>query len=297
MKKLILVLAILFMLPLSVNADSIILSCPSQVEKNADFTCELSGNTDTSVSALSARLLLSDNLSLTSFIPRNVWKGDGANGRIELYTADIQNGTFQIGTIKLKNTSSSDITITVNSIFFYDANDEEKSISNVSKTIKVNSDNNKPTNEPSATSKPSSSNNESNNETKTDEVLDNTTSSYYLTDIQIAGYNLDFVKEITEYTLRIKDENSLNITPVLEDKDASYEILGNNNLKNNSVIRIQVTSTDNNIQTYRITIEKDEVVNKKNYTQVFIVIIVLLILVNIARIIINEKKKIGGEER
>ena len=299
MKKLILVLAILFMLPISVYADSIILSCPSQVDASADFTCELSGNTAGSVSAVSARIALSEGTSLTSFIPKNVWRGDGANGRIELYTIDMQTGTFAIGTLKLKNSQKSDITVTVNSISFYDENDEEVSVESISKTVKVNTGNqNKETPTATATPKPSSNNNQNENETE-DVIIDakdSTTSSYYLTDIKITGYELDFVKEVTEYTLKIKNEKTLNIVPVLEDADASYEILGNRNLKNDSVIRIQVTSADNNIQTYRITIKKDEPETKKSYTNIFIGIIGFLILVNIARIIISEKKKIGGEE-
>ncbi len=295
MKKISIILLLMFVLPIRVFADSIILNCPDTIDKNADFICELSGKTDANVSSLSATVVLSEGLSFTSFIPKNVWQGDGANGDIELYTDVIQKGTFSIGNIKIKSTATASATVSINDVSFFDDNDKERKVANVSKNISIKNSNVETTPEPDNDQKevtPSDDNPTENNNNNNGDDL--TIHSYYLIDIKIDGYNLDFVREETEYTLKIKNESSLKITPVLEDEEASYEILGNNKLKNGSVIRIQVTSADNNIQTYRITISKDETI-KKSYTHVFIAIIIILILVNIVRIIINEKKRTGEE--
>lgn len=294
MKKKILLYIFLSIMPITIYADSIKISCPNQVNNNAEFTCELSGDTNTSVSSLSAKINLTDGLSLTAFIPKNVWQGDGLDGNVELYTVDIQNGLFPIGTIKLKKTNNEDSIININSVFFYDEDDLEKNVNDVSATIKVANNNSNNTTQGNNDNKTQTNNsNQSSNELTNNDALIAT--SYYLADLKIDGYSIDFVREETEYTLKIKDEKSLNITPVLEDNSSSFEILGNSELKNGSVIRIQVKTTDNNIQTYKITIEKEnESISKKNYTNIFIIIIVVLILVNIVRIIVNERKKIGG---
>ena len=122
MKKIALIFVTIILLPIQVYADSIILNCPDKVDEQVDFTCELSGYTDTAVSSLSAQVSLSDDMSFIAFIPKNVWKGDGADGNIELYTADIQKGSFPIGTIKLKKTGNDSATIKIGSVFFYDEN-------------------------------------------------------------------------------------------------------------------------------------------------------------------------------
>ena len=318
MKKIIL---FIFMLvaPLVVHADGISLNCPDKINGVTEFSCELSGNTDTTVSSLSANIKLSNGLSFIGFIPSRSWEGDGANGDVDLYTLDIKKGTFTIGTVKVKNNGSNNSSITVSSVFFYDENDKEKMVNGTSKTIQViGNSNNKPSSTPSIPStnnngnsnKPSNSNtntnsgnntnnsgNSNNSNNQTNNTQDKSPStSFYLVDLKIDGYKLDFVREQTEYSLKINDESSLLITPVLEDTSSSYEILGNKNLKNGSIIRIQVTTIDGNKETYRITIEKNDKTSK-NYTGIFVLVIGLLILINFLRIILSKKQKNGGVQK
>jgi len=78
--------------------------------------------------------------------------------------------------------------------------------------------------------------------------------------LNIENYNIDFSTENQEYTLKINNEENLNIEVILTTANATYEILNNNDLKNGSIIVINVLSSDNEIiKEYKINIEKDEV--------------------------------------
>ena len=73
--------------------------------------------------------------------------------------------------------------------------------------------------------------------------------------LNIKGYNLNFKSDVYEYELEVK-EDKLDIEVVLSDKKAKYEIIGNKELKNNSVILIKVVAVDGTICEYKIKISK-----------------------------------------
>lgn len=294
MRKMAIFLIASILLPLKVYANSVILTCPDAVLEKDTFVCTLSGTTSSGVYTVSARLELSEGVTLISFVPDSSWQGGGADGKIDLYTDILKTATYPIGNIKLKNNSKNDITIKLNNLIISNEKDKEITLENISKTIKIKTSENNSNNT-------ASNNNSSNNNIKTNETVNidsSTVTSCSLVDLKVEGYSLDFLKEITDYTLEIKNESSLKITPFLEDSEANYEIIGNENLKNGSIIKIQITSSDNKSKTYQITIKKDgnkAISNSKNnYTNILIAIIAALILINIARIIISERKKIGG---
>ena len=54
--------------------------------------------------------------------------------------------------------------------------------------------------------------------------------------------NVDFNKNVYNYTLKIKNEETLNINAITEDATAKVRIVGNNNLNNNNVIKIISTN-------------------------------------------------------
>ena len=60
----------------------------------------------------------------------------------------------------------------------------------------------------------------------------------------IKGYELDFKSDIYQYNLQIDGEEKLDINIELNDEKAKYKIKGNNNLKNKSIIEIEVTAED-----------------------------------------------------
>ena len=78
-----------------------------------------------------------------------------------------------------------------------------------------------------------------------------------LKNIVIENYPFQFSSNTYQYNLTIKDEKSLKITVTTNSAKAKYKILGNHNLKNNSVIRILVTAEDGTNSTYQIKITKD----------------------------------------
>jgi len=77
-----------------------------------------------------------------------------------------------------------------------------------------------------------------------------------INNIEIENYELEFKKEIHDYTVKIKNEKELNIKVDLEDKNATYQIVGNNNLKDGNRIYINVISESGNLLTYSISVEK-----------------------------------------
>ena len=106
--------------------------------------------------------------------------------------------------------------------------------------------------------------------------------------IKVRGYNFKFNKNSKTFYLNIdKEDTELDITVTLNDKNASYEIEGNENLKDGSVIRIIVTAEDNSSDTYRIIITK----NDTNYTPIIIGVIALIVIIAIIVFIIIKKKK------
>lgn len=89
--------------------------------------------------------------------------------------------------------------------------------------------------------------------------IESFSSNSYLKSIDIKGYNLKFSKKVRNYNLEIKrNDKSLDISPVLDDENASYVISGNENLKNGSVINITVTAPDtsNTVYTINISVKK-----------------------------------------
>ncbi len=90
------------------------------------------------------------------------------------------------------------------------------------------------------------------------------TSDTTIKNISVEGYDLDFDKNSKTFHLTIKDENQLNIKVELNDKDSSYEIFGNEDLKDESEIKIVVAASNDDTETYRIIInKKDEIVEAK----------------------------------
>ena len=79
-----------------------------------------------------------------------------------------------------------------------------------------------------------------------------------LKNITIDDYDFKFDPSITEYTLKIKDESKLKINYSKEDSALVVSINGNNDLKNGSIITIEVRAMDGTIKNYTIKIEKDE---------------------------------------
>ena len=62
MKKKVLTLFILLLCPLHVYADSITINCPKEAFDGEEFTCEISGSTDSAISGVETNIVTNDGL-------------------------------------------------------------------------------------------------------------------------------------------------------------------------------------------------------------------------------------------
>lgn len=286
-KKIYLWILPLLVIPIvRVYADTVSLNCPKEIEVNSEFSCQLSGYTDKGVTSLDIRVITSGDIKYLGFTKDSYWGGDGENGRIALYGADILYNNFNIGIIKFKNTGGSNNNISLSNISFYDGNDEKVAVDDISLNVGIKEINNGggTTNNGSNNTGNDNSNNidKDNNDNKIDNQEED------ITNIEINGYKIDFNKDIYEYTLSINDEDSLAIEPIINNDKITYTISGNEKLVNGSVIKITLLEDNNTKSEYTIKIIRKE---KANYKIIFIAIIGILVIVNIVRIILSRRKK------
>ena len=269
MKKVFIFFGCLFIFLPTVYADNINIDCPDSIAENQVFVCEITGDTNMYVSSINAEIILSDDLSLVGFIPSDEWLGNGLEGVIDLYSDNIINNSFNIGYLKLKNNGGENNIISIESIYFYNSNKEESIVDSVTNSILIDDN--------------------------VDEGTDlDIISSAYLADIKIDNYNINYLRNVYEYDLKINNEDKLNILPILEDNSSSYYIMGNSDLENGSVIRIEVKSEDKLLnQQYLINIIKDndEIEENRDYSIIFIIIIIILVIFNVVRFILRIRKK------
>lgn len=449
MKNRIVLFIVLLITPFCVKANSILVTCDTDIVKGTSLKCSINGLAEGIVSAVSAKVRTGSNIKFNSFIPNSSWQGDGEEGKIDLYTASDMTGNFVIGTLNFDITSiyeGGNSTITIDSIFFYDENGKESSVTPITNTIRIASTNNdlsslslstgnlspvfssnitsysaiidasavtinarasssyakisgigkvnlnygsntyrvvvtsesgttktyninivRPNNTNNNTSDISnrenntatlSSNNYLSNITLSNgninfnkniteynitvdyqvsnieviataedskskvEITGNTnleignniieikviaennstriykinvekkdesyvlSSNNNISSVNIKNYDFDFISNITNYTLTIKDEEKLDIEVILEDSKSTYNIQGNNDLKNNSVIKIEVIAEDGTNKIYQINIKS----NDKIIKAIFITIITILLIINIVRLFLKYRR-------
>lgn len=305
MRKLLLFLFLI--IPFSVFADTVKFTCPDEIASGEEFTCSIEGNTDKIVTSLDMKARFGNSLKMISFVPDGKWQGDGASGYIRLYTDADVNESFKIGTLKLRNDSGSNNSVILDEIKFYYDDDSFLELNSITKNIKIKSTTNSSNSNKSDTSS-GNTKVDNNSDSKKDTKSDNTTNknednsqgnvdstdsdvygNAYLVDIILGSYDIPFEKDVYEYELAIKDENKLDIEPVLMDSSSKYSIMGNNKLKNGSVIEIKVTATNGDTETYKIKIIKEEK-NSNIYKIVFIGIIGILVIINIIRVVSRRRK-------
>lgn len=99
-----------------------------------------------------------------------------------------------------------------------------------------------------------------------------------ISEINIKGYDINFSKNKQVYSLKIDNEKKLDIEIVLEDSTSSYKIVGNDNLKDGSIIKINTTSKDGSTREYQIIIEKEN--------KIFLYIIGAILILSIVGLIV-----------
>ncbi len=109
----------------------------------------------------------------------------------------------------------------------------------------------------------------------------------YLASITVSGYPLNFNPSTTNYYLSIGKEKNLTLNVLTESELATYEIIGNNDLKDGSKITIRVTAEDGSTKDYIINIKRE--FNIMDYWMYIAVVALILLLVLL--LIINRQKK------
>lgn len=305
-KKIYLWILPLLVIPIvRVYADTVSLNCPKEIEANSEFSCQLSGYTDKGVTSLDIKVITSGDIKYLGFTKDSYWGGDGENGRIALYGADILYNNFNIGIIKFKNTGGSNNNISLSNISFYDGNDEKVAVDDISLNVGIKEIYNSGGTTNNGSNNTSNDNSNKNDDKKDNTIIDNNKDNSNnidkdnndnkidnqeedITNIEINGYKINFNKDIYEYTLSINDEDSLAIEPIINNDKITYTISGNEKLVNGSVIKITLLEDNNTKREYTIKIIKKE---KANYKMIFIAIIGILVIVNIVRIILSRRKK------
>ena len=203
----------------------------------------------------------------------------------------------------------------------YDINNmkELNLVKSETKTIKINQpstavnnketsivENSKPTITPPKSNSSSSVNSSTPTETKTDK-----SSNTNLKKLEIKNYKIDFQKDKYTYEITIPEEiNTLSLSVETEDSKATYQIVGDKDLKaNKNRIKITVTAEDGSKQNYRINVKKDasrtkdkeekKVMSKLNLVAYSIVgIIIIITIICIIASIISKRKlnKLLNEE-
>ena len=109
--------------------------------------------------------------------------------------------------------------------------------------------------------------------------------------IGIKDIVFEFSEDKINYNLKIPYfKNSLEFNITLNDENAKYEILNNNNLKDQSTITIKVTAEDGTTTNYKIKIEKEF-----PYLVVIVITLSFLLLLLIIILIIRHKKRRATE--
>ena len=188
--------------------------------------CTIKGTTQgDTVSAVSAVLSSTSNLSIETVTPSQAWSGNKDDENIDYYTSDNQSGTFNIATISVKASSTlstgSDVTISLKSIKFFGSDFQENTIANSNTTIRIKS-------------------------------TINTLSNLALS----AGtLTPEFNENTTSYTANI-DASSINITATKKsDKSTISGDIGDKTLKyGNNEFAITVTSESGINKVYHLTV-------------------------------------------
>lgn len=138
-------------------------------------------------------------------------------------------------------------------------------------------------------------------------------SDYYLRDLTIEGYDIDFDMYTFEYSIKVaSDVNSLNIKALLNDSNSIYYVEGNENLsEGENLIYVIVKAENGSTKTYTIKVEKEkakEIVKdnnedgneldeeleeeeEKNTSKTVIIILIILVIIGLIYVIFKDDEE------
>ena len=116
----------------------------------------------------------------------------------------------------------------------------------------------------------------------------------YLKSLIIKNYEINFDRNVFNYDLNIGSEKSLLITPTCEKSDATYNIIGNTNLKNGSKIIIKVSDKEGSTREYTINVNKSfdlSFLTSVEFKWIFLILEFITIIVLLSVIIFGRNNK------
>lgn len=137
-------------------------------------------------------------------------------------------------------------------------------------------------------------------------------SDYYLRNLTIEGYDIDFDMYTYEYSIKVaSDVNSLNIKALLNNNNSIYYVEGNENFtEGENLVYIIVKAENGSTKTYTIKVEKekakeivkdndkegnelDEEVEKeeKNSSKTVIIILIILVIIGLIYVIFKDDEE------
>ena len=96
-----------------------------------------------------------------------------------------------------------------------------------------------------------------------------------LNELSVSGHDINFDNDNNLYYLELDgDESYLDIKAIPEDSDSTVTIEGNNELKKDSLVLVNVKSTDGTVKSYALVVKQ----NEKNSSFVYIIFAIICVL-------------------
>ena len=173
----------------------------------------------------------------------------------ELYCSDYSADIKYI----VKNTTKTNSSITAVGVVVYllDMNEDREYTSEDAETIILEDSKKHTVSIPQRKNTPTSSSNKKTNTNISSSKTETKSGNKFLKSLEIENVDIDFDRQNTDYIVYVeKGTNKLNVKASVEDKNATYKIIGADDLNaNQNIVRVEVTAQDKTKQTYYIRVK------------------------------------------
>lgn len=134
-------------------------------------------------------------------------------------------------------------------------------------------------------------------------------SDNYIKSLIIEGYEIDFDKNTTTYSIKVKSNvTSLGLSIALNSSTATYQIEGNEKfVTGENIVEIIVTAQDGSTKTYTIKVEKEKKIVEedvdteesveKNTSKTIIIILIVLVIIGLIYVIFKDDEEDNKESK
>lgn len=225
MKKILLTIMLILILPLSVNAAEVIIECPETTNPGEEVACNINLTSNEEVIGFEADVTTSTSLVYKNYTKANGWAGDSSKNKFLIYGNKISGNNVNLGTYTylVSKEASGILTVTFNNFKIADKDTNPLTAqASVEKKIRVRS-------------------------------ADSTLSS-----LTVSGATLNFSKDTTTYNIEV-DSNTVTVNATPTDQYASIGGTGSINLNYGSnKVDITVTAENGATKVYTINITRPD---------------------------------------